>query len=102
MDIDPLSDWPELNFSAALATRDARLQRWVDSSPRRSLSPSGQFLMVARERAWPGPDAFVVNRAPVSAREAVWSIDMVWTNSASRVVLPPGVVIDVIEMLDEE
>ena len=102
LDFDPDNDWPTVNLSAALRGMSTPFQTWVRSSPRRSLSPSGDLLILARERSWPGPRAMVVNRAPTSESDAICSLDLIWPNAASRVVLPKGGMVASIRLLDDD
>jgi hypothetical protein len=103
--LDPADDWPEshlkISLSQLLSAKSPELERWVRSTPRRSLSPSGQRLMIARQRSWPGPQAGVVNCAPTSEREAIWSFDLIHPTGFSRIALPRGTGVDAIQMLDE-
>ncbi len=102
-------DWPEFDLLSAFSEDPAKLRGWAAGSPRRSFSPDGTRLVVARCRRGGPIGVFVTNMAPEEGSAGVESLDLVQVESldlvqvesldlvqrevSSRVILPLGVTV---------
>ena len=94
-------DWPDFDLLSVFSKDPARLRRWVAGSPRRSLSPDGSRLVVARRRNGGPIGVFVTNMAPAGRSAGIESLDLVDAGRSGRVIFPLGVTVSSVHAHDD-